>query len=211
VDAGALALTGFAFADHDKSCKNLHGKVTVVTDEGISVNDKLYKVGDTTRIMKGEKRVKLSELHAGDLVCLDTRGKDDIGGGEVAAVTVLAPPAPTKEKVYVREKETVRRVAHDKNCEHVHGKVTRVESSTVTINGKPYSIRETTKILKDGQMVTMKTIKEGDFLCVDCDEANVDSRVTTVWVLNPEDATQFKPREYIREREEIKEKIPEQK
>src|SRR5262245_58340172 len=49
---GTLALSGVARADHDKSCKNVHGKVTVVTEEGISVNDKLYKVDDTTRIRK---------------------------------------------------------------------------------------------------------------------------------------------------------------
>lgn len=213
VVAGAIAFTGLAYADHDKACKNLHGKVTVVTDEGISVNDKLYKVGETTRITKGEKRVKLSDLHAGDLVCVDVRGKDDIGGGEIAAVTVLTPTdAPTRERRYVREKETVRAITHDKNCDHVHGKVTRIDDSIVTVDGKPYAIRETTRILKNGQLVSIKTIKTGDFLCLDTgDEANVDRHVTTVMVLDADEAAKFAPREYIREREEIKEKVPEQK
>jgi hypothetical protein len=213
VIVGTLALTGIASADHDKECKNIHGKVTIVTDEAISVNEKLYKVGDSTRITKGDKKVKLSEIHAGDLVCVDTRGKDDIGR-EVAAVTVLtAPNPPTREKQYVREKETVRQISHSKNCDHVHGKVTRIEESTVTVNGKPYAIRETTRVLKDGQVVSVKTIKAGDFLCLDADDANVEGKVTTVWVLAPEEAAQFAPREreYIREREEIKEKLPEQK
>jgi hypothetical protein len=78
-----------ASADHDKACKNIHGKVTVVTTEGVSVNDKLYAVGRSTRITKGDQTLKLSQVSAGDIVCLDIRGKDDIEG-EVAAITVLS-------------------------------------------------------------------------------------------------------------------------
>ena len=210
--AGTLGLGGSAYADHDKECKNVHGKVTVVTDEGISVNDKLYKVGSTTRITKGDKKVKLTQITAGDLVCLDVRGKDDIGGGEVAAVSVLSLKDSPVERQYVREKETVRKIGHDKTCNHVHGKVTRIEDSAIMIDGKLYPVRETTKYVKGDQIVTIKTIKTGDFLCLNAGEnGDVEQRVTTVMVLDPEAAAQFQPREVIREREQIREKIREQK
>jgi hypothetical protein len=100
-----LASRGLANADHDKSCKNVHGKVTVVTEDGITVNDKMYKTGKSTRIIKGDKVVKLEKITAGDVVCLDTRGKDDVAvGSEVAAVTVL----DTKDPAVINEKEVVR-------------------------------------------------------------------------------------------------------
>ena len=115
VIAGLLASRGVARAEHDKDCKNVHGKVTVVTEDGVTVNDKMYKVGKTTRIVKGEQAVKLEKISAGDLVCLDTRGSDDIAvGSEVAALTVMDAKAPTtgekevvREKI-VREKEEIR-------------------------------------------------------------------------------------------------------
>ena len=97
------------YAEHDKSCKNVHGKVTVVTQDGIMVGDKMYNVGRSTRVTKSGKVVKLENISAGDLVCLDARGKDDIGG-EVASVAVLmvTDSSPAREKEYIREKETVR-------------------------------------------------------------------------------------------------------
>jgi len=204
---GTLAFRGGVYADHDKSCKNVHGKITVVTESGISVGDKLYRVGDTTRIIKGDKKVKLSELSAGDVVCVDVRGKNEIGGGEVAAVTVLSPsdPLPATEKQYVREKETVRRVGHDKNCSHVHGKVTRVEDSTLIVNGQSYECRATTRILKNDRALKIESIKAGDYVCIDADEAGVDHKVTTVVVLDPSDSAPFESREIIREREKIRE------
>lgn len=107
VIGGLLASRGLANADHDKTCKNVHGKVTVVTEDGITVNDKMYKMGKSTRIVKGDNVVKLEKITVGDLVCLDTRGKDDLAAGsEVAAVTVLdvKDPAAIKEKEVVREK-----------------------------------------------------------------------------------------------------------
>src|SRR5438045_3135089 len=124
VVAGILASRGLIYADHDKSCKNVHGKVTVIAEDGITVNDKMYKVGKSTRITKGDKVVKLEKISAGDLVCLDARGKDDIGGGEVASVAVLtvSDSTPFRDKEYIREKETVRQISHDKNCNHLHGK-----------------------------------------------------------------------------------------
>ena len=209
--AGTLGLGGAAYADHDKECKNVHGKVTVITDEGISVNDKLYKVGSTTRITKGDKKVKLTQIAAGDLVCVDVRGKDDLGR-EVAAVSVLSLKDAPVDRQYVREKETVRKIGHDKSCNHVHGKVTRIEDSAIMIDGKVYPVRETTKYVKGDQIVTIKTIKTGDFLCLnEGEDGSVERKVTTVMVLDPEDAAQFQPREVIREREQIKEKIREQK
>jgi hypothetical protein len=111
VVAAALGATSLIGAEHSKDCKGVHGKVTVVTEDGVTVNDKLYKVGKTTRITKGDKVVKLEKISAGDVVCLDTRGKDDVAlNGEVAALTVLSPndPTTTKEKEYVREKEKVK-------------------------------------------------------------------------------------------------------
>jgi hypothetical protein len=112
---GMLASQGLANAEHDKACKGVHGKVTVVTEEGVTVNDKMYKVGKSTRIVKGEQVVKLEKVAAGDLVCLDTRGSDDVAvGGEVAGLTVMDakdPAAVEKEVVrekIVREKEEVR-------------------------------------------------------------------------------------------------------
>src|SRR5436190_7249335 len=106
VIGGLLVSRSLASADHDKDCKNVHGKVTVVTADGITVNDKMYKVGTTTRIKKGDQVVKLEKLSVGDMVCLDARGKDDLAAGsEVAAVTVMdIRDSPTKEKEVVREK-----------------------------------------------------------------------------------------------------------
>jgi len=203
---GILASGGLAYADHDKSCKNEHGKVTVVTQDGITVNDKLYKVGKTTRLTKGDKVVKLDKITTGDLVCLDVRGKDDIGGGEVAAITVLtvAEPVPTREREYVREKQTVRQIAHDKNCNHVHAKVTRVQDSTLYVDGKPYVCSETTRISKDGQTTTIQTIRSGDFVCLHRGD-DTNPKVTSVVVLSPTEAEPFISREIIREREKIRE------
>jgi hypothetical protein len=208
IAVAAFSARGLA-EEHDKSCKNIHGKVTVVTEKGISVDDKLYTVGKTTRITKGEKVVKLSQISAGDIVCIDVRGKNDIGGGEVAAVTVfnLSEPVATREKQYVREKETtIRRVAHDKNCNHVHGKIAKIEDSVVTIDGKPYALVKTTKIVKGDQVLTIEKIKTGDFVCLDEGDAKeTEHKVTTVMILNPTEAAPFETREVIREREKIRE------
>lgn len=107
VIGGLLISRSLANADHDKDCKNVHGKVTVITTDGITVNDKMYKVGKSTRITKDDKVVKLEKITAGDIVCLDARGKNDLDtGSEITAVTVLdaKDPAAIKEKEVVREK-----------------------------------------------------------------------------------------------------------
>jgi hypothetical protein len=201
---GIFASRGLVYAEHDKSCKNVHGKVTVVTQDGVTVGDKMYKVGKSTRISKGDNAVKLENISVGDIVCLDTRGKDDIGGGEVASVAVLSlnDPLPVaREKEYVREKETVRQISHDKNCNHLHGKVTRIEDSMIVVEGKPYAYSTTTLITKDGQTAKIETIKTGDFVCVD----NANDKVASVVVLSSTDAAPFQSREIIREREQIRE------
>jgi hypothetical protein len=202
----ALAFPGAARADHDKNCKNVHGKITVVTEDGVAINDKMYKVGKSTRITKGDKVVKLEKLSAGDVVCLDVRGKDDIGGGEVAAVAVLTAtdPLPRTDRQYVREETTVRKIGHDQTCNHVHGKVTRVENSTIFVDGKHYVVRERTRVLKDDQAATLQAIKTGDFVCVDADDKDPEHKVTTVMVLNPSESARY-------EREIIREKIREEK
>ena len=196
VVAGILASRGLVYADHDKSCKNVHGKVTVIAEDGITVGDKMYKVGQSTRITKGHKAVKLETISVGDIVCLDPRGKDDIGGGEVASVAVLSLNDPLPVKEYVREKETVRQISHDKNCPHLHGTVTRVDGSTLVVEDKPYAYSTTTLITKDGQTVKIETIKPGDFVCVD----KANDKVTSVVVLSPSDAAPFQSREIIREK-----------
>ena len=197
VVVGIFVARDFAYADHDKSCKNVHGKVTVIAEDGITVGDKMYKVGKSTRITKGDKAVKLENISVGDMVCLDPRGKDDIGGGEVASVAVLSvnDPVPTvRETEYVRETERV--VSHDKNCNHIHGKVTRIDDSTIVVEGKPYACSTTTLITKDGRTTKIETIKAGDFVCVD--QAN--EKVTSVAVLSPSEAAPFQSREIIREK-----------
>jgi len=195
VVAGILVSRGLVYADHDKSCKNVHGKVTVVTED--SMDDKMYKVGKSTRITKGDKVVKLEKIAAGDLVCLDARGKDDIGGNEVAAVTVLtaSDPLAVREKESVREKEIVRQISHDKNCKHLHGKVTRIEDSVLFVDDKPYVLRTTTLVRKEGKITKIETLKPGDFVCVD----KADEDVTSVVVLSLSDAAPFQSRETIRE------------
>src|SRR5687768_5684779 len=197
VVGGILISRGLVQAEHDKACKNVHGKVTVVTEDSVTVGDKLYKVGKSTRMTKDDKVVKLENISSGDMVCLDARGKDDVGGGEVASVAVLTvtDSTPGREKEYVREKETVRQVLHDKNCNHVHGKVTRIEESTLVVDGKPYSSTTTTRITKEGQTERIETIKTGDFVCLD----NANEKLTSVVVLSPTDATPFQSREIIRE------------
>jgi len=203
VVGGVLATRGVAYADHDKACKNVHGKVTVISEDGITVNDKLYRVGKSTRITKDDKVAKLENISAGDFVCVDTRGKDDIGGGEVAAVAVLnvSDSTPVREREYVREKETVRQVSHDQNCNHLHGTVTRVDESTIMINGQPHTFTTTTLVTKDGQTAKIETVKAGDFVCLD----EKDAKLTSVVVLSPTDAAPFQSREIIREKEKIRE------
>ena len=176
----------------------MHGKVTVVTQDGITVGDEMYKVGKSTRITKGDKMAKLENISAGDLVCLDARGKYDIRGGEVASVAVLtvSDSSPVRENEYIREKETVRQISHDKNCPHLHGTVTRVDGSTLVVEDKPYAYSTTTLITKDGQTVKIETIKPGDFVCVD----QVNGKVTSLVVLSPSDAAPFQSREIIREK-----------
>jgi len=105
-----LAIGGIAHAEHNKNCKNVHGKVTVVTDDSVTVSDKLYKVGDTTRIMKGGEKVKLSQLKAGDITCLDARGKSDVDA-EIAAITVLDAD---EGATVVKEKETTKEKTKEK-------------------------------------------------------------------------------------------------
>jgi hypothetical protein len=198
VVVGILVSRGLVYAEHDQSCKHLHGKVTVITEDGITVGDKLYKVGKSTRITKGDKVVKLENISAGDLVCLDARGKDDIGGGEVASVAVLTVTgsSPVREREYVREKETVRQVSHDKNCHHLHGKVTRIEESTIVVDDQPHTYTTTTLITKDGKTAKVEAVKVGDFVCLD----EKDARLTSVVVLSPSDAAPFQSREIIREK-----------
>jgi hypothetical protein len=198
IAGGMFASTGLVYAEHDKSCKNVHGKVTVVTEDGITVGDKLYKVGKSTRITRNDRLVKLDKISAGDVVCLDTRGKDDIGGGEVASVAVLSlnDPVPVREKEYVREKETVRKISHDENCNHVHGTVTRIQDSAIIVEGKPHAYTTATLVTKDGQTAKVETIKAGDFVCLD----EKDAKISSVTVLNPADARGFQSREIIRER-----------
>src|SRR2546423_2725111 len=199
VVVGIFVSRGFVYADHDKSCKNVHGKVTVIAEDGITVGDRMYKVGKSTRISKDDKAVKLENISVGDMVCLDARGKDDIGGGEVASVAVLGinDPVPAfRETEYVRETETVGHVSHDKNCNHIHGKVTRIDDSTIVVEGKSYPCSTTTLITKDGRTTKIETIKTGDFVCVD----KPNEKVTSVVVLSPSEAAPFQSREIIREK-----------
>jgi len=196
VIGAVFASRSLAYAEHDKACKNVHGKVTVITEDGITVNDKLYKVGKSTRITKGDKAVKLENISPGDMVCLDARGKDDIGGAEVASVAVLTVTDSSPVKEYVREKETVRQISHDKNCNHLHGKVTRIEESTIVVDGQPHTYTTTTLVTKDGQTAKVETVKAGDFVCLD----EKDAKVTSVVVLSPTEAMPFQSREIIREK-----------
>src|SRR5262245_57252990 len=192
---GILASRNFAYADHDKSCKNLHGKVTGVTENGIIVGDNMYKVGNSTRVTKDDKVVKLESISTGDLVCVDTRGKDDIGGAEVAAVAVLVPATPPTREI-TREKVIVQQVAHDRTCNHIHGKVTRIEDTTIIVEGKPHTWTTTTVVKKDGQLAKFEKVKRGDFVCLD----EKDAKVTSLVVLSPTEAAPFQSKEIIRER-----------
>src|ERR1041385_6038858 len=185
VIGGLLVSRNFASAEHDKSCKNVHGTVKVITEDGITVADKMYKVGKSTRITKGDKVIKLENISTGDLVCEDTRGKDDIGGGQVAAVTVLAPTDPIRE--YIHEKVIVQPIAHDKNCTHIHGKVTRINDSTILVEGQPHTFTTTTVVTKDGQTTKVETLKTGDFVCLD----EKDSKVASIVVLSRTEAAPF--------------------
>lgn len=212
---GALVLSGAAYADHDKDCKNIHGRVTVVSDDSIAVNDKSYKVGSNTRLTKGEKPVILSSIKVGDVVCLDPRGQHDLAPGtpgEIAAVTVLSVSDTPRERQFVREKETIKETVHDKNCKHLHGKVSRVTSHTFTVDGKVVEYAETTRITKNGQPMTLKDLKSDDFVCVDlAREADSARAATTVVILTPSDAEAFGDKTFVREKEKIREEIREEK
>ena len=212
VVAGVVLSAGLAYADHDKACKNVHGKVAIVTDDGITVNDKLYIVGETTRIVKNEKRAKLADISTGDMVCVDARGKDD-PGREVASVTVLglSDSVPSREKEFVREKVVLEPVPHEKTCSHIHGRVTSVKESTLIVDGKPYVMRETTRFQRSGHTVKIETIKAGDFVCMDAgDEKDAQHSISSVVLLTPSEAAPFQ-RQVIRERERVREQIREEK
>jgi hypothetical protein len=101
--AGALTCAGAAFSENeiDKDC-GAHGKVTVLTKDSITVDDQLFKVGDSTHVWKNGREMKLKDLKVGDFVCVDTRGKDDLDG-QIAGVKILSP---TESKHY-REKDVV--------------------------------------------------------------------------------------------------------
>ena len=105
-----LAMGGVAQAEHKGTCKAVHGKLTVVTEDSVTVNDKLYKVGDTTRILKDGEKVKITTLKAGDIVCLDARGKDEVDA-QIAAVTVLTAE---EGATVIREKETTTEKTKEK-------------------------------------------------------------------------------------------------
>jgi hypothetical protein len=111
----ALGVAG-AYAGHDRACTHSHGKVTVVTPTTITVDDQqLYKVGDTTRVKKGDEVVKAKDIKVGDIVCLDTRGKNDMGK-EIAGVTVLstADAEIVRDKQLIRETEKVKETEKEK-------------------------------------------------------------------------------------------------
>src|ERR1041385_6790410 len=65
IGGGGILVSRPLYAEHDKNCKNIHGKVTVVTQDGITVDDKLYKIGESTRITKDDKVVTLENLKPG--------------------------------------------------------------------------------------------------------------------------------------------------
>lgn len=190
----ALALAGIcaassAYAGHDADCKKPHGKVSVVTSEMISVDDKPYKVGKSTHVYKGDVRAKITDIKVGDTVCLDDRGKDDVGGGEIAAVAIIAPattPAvAVKEQTIVREKTSF----HDKNCPHTHARVGQVNETTLIVNGEPIAIGEHLIVRKGDQVVKVQTLKAGDIVCLhDENKVGVKEKITTVMVLDPSES-----------------------
>src|ERR1051325_1294879 len=194
VIVGILVSRNFVYADHDKSCKNVHGKVTAITEDGVIVGDKLYKVGKTTRITRGDRVIKLDNLSTGDLVCVDTRGKDDIGSGEVAGLTVLVPTETVRETT--RETTTILQpTSRDQGPNRIYGKVTRVGDSTIVVEGQPHTTTTTTVVTKDGRTTKIETVKPGDFVRLD----EKDAKVTSVVVLSPAEAAPFQSREIIRE------------
>jgi hypothetical protein len=209
---GLLALGASAFADHEKNCQYVHGTVTGVTDRVVAVDDKPYTVGQSTRITKGDKRLALKDVKTGDIVCVDTRGKGDIGNGEVAGLAILSPPEVPPKREVIREKETIKEVAHNKNCDHAHGKVTRVTAHAIVIGGddEAFVTGDSTRITKEGKMVTLKTLKPGDFVCVETsDKEGSDHQLTSVVILKPSEAAVFEQKEVIKEK--ITENVPEQK
>jgi hypothetical protein len=212
--AGALVLRGIAYADHDEDCQNVHGKVTVVSEGTIAVNDKPYTVGKSTRITKGDKPIKLKDVKAGDIVCVDARGQGDIGNGEIAGLVVLNPSkAPPKREV-IKEKEIIKEAVHDEKCGHAHGRVTRVTDHAILLSGdgKTFVCGESTRISKGGKTVTVRTLKPGDFVCLETKASDIegsDPELASVVVLAPADATAIEQREIIKEK--VTEKIQEKK
>ncbi len=108
---GTLALTGSLRAEKEMDTKFISGKVVVVTDGSVTVDDHLYRVGEHTRVTKNGMPATFKDLKAGDVVTIDTRGKDSIDP-EVAAIKILSPDeAPgtvVKEKDTVIQKERIK-------------------------------------------------------------------------------------------------------
>jgi hypothetical protein len=104
---GVLTFSGIARAEHDKNCKHVHGKVSVISDGVMSLDDKTdksYKVGDTTRVTKDGEKVKATQIKVGDIVCVDKRGNSD-ADGEVAAVAILSTD---EGDAVIKKKETTK-------------------------------------------------------------------------------------------------------
>jgi len=102
-----LTVSNIARAEHDKTCKNVHGKVSVISDGVMSLDDKTdktYKVGDTTRVTKNGEKVKVSQIKVGDIVCIDKRGNSD-ADGQVAAVAILSTD---EGDAVIKKKETTK-------------------------------------------------------------------------------------------------------
>jgi hypothetical protein len=202
---GALLTAGVAYADHDETCKNIHGRVTVVTADSVTVDDQYFKVGKTTRVTKGGELLRAKDVKTGDIVCVDIRGKDDLDG-EIAGLVVLN----SNDRVPVRQREIIREKVsyHDKNCPHKHARVTRVNGQTLIIDNKPIEIRETVRVTKGDKIVTVREIKDGDYVCLhNAGKPGYEETVTTVMVLEPSDVKVLFPESEVIERETIREKI----
>jgi len=112
VVAGIFVSRVFVYAEHDKSCKNVHGKVTVIAEDASRWAINCTKWARVHGVSKGDAVVKLEDFR-GDIGLPGRGGKDDI-----AAVKWLRSPCSASmtrcqwsETEYVRETERWARFA----------------------------------------------------------------------------------------------------
>ncbi|MCD6049426.1 MAG: hypothetical protein K0Q55_829 [Verrucomicrobia bacterium] len=75
--------------------------------------------------------------------------------------------------------------SHSVNCKNVHGKITAVTSTTVTIGEKSFKLGKNTRAYQDSTKIKTSDLKVGNFVCINDDSKKnaADGEIASVTVL----------------------------